>query len=265
MTPVSLAFGFLLAAAVALLAYRLGSLTRGGAVAAAVVGGLTFGAGGPLAGALLMLFFISSSVLSRLGHRKKGRVVAQFEKGSQRDQGQVLANGSVAAALAVAYGFTLEPALLAALAGALAAVNADTWATEIGVLSRRRPWLVTTGQPVDPGTSGAVSTEGLMAAAAGAALMGLVAGWGTGAPVLAAAALAGGLIGATADSVLGATVQAIYFCPTCRKETERYPLHLCGAATTQVRGWSWLGNDGVNLAASLVGACAATFVWIAFG
>jgi uncharacterized protein (TIGR00297 family) len=212
-----------------------------------------------------MLFFVTSSVLSHLGTRRKGRVAAQFEKGGRRDQGQVLANGAVAAVLALAYGITRQPAMLAGLAGALAAVNADTWATEIGVLSRRRPWLVTTGRPVDPGTSGAVSTEGMLAAAAGAGLIGIAAGWGTGSLVLAVAALAAGFIGSAADSLLGATVQAIYLCPTCQKQTERHPRHVCGSATRQVRGWSWLGNDGVNLAASLVGACVAAGLWILSG
>src|SRR3990172_3647035 len=265
MTPAGIAFGFVLAAAVAALAFHLGSLTRGGAAAATIVGGLTFGAGGPLPGALLMLFFISSSMLSRLGQRRKGGLAAQFEKGGRRDQGQVLANGAVAAPLALVYGITQEPVMLAALAGALASANADTWATEIGVLSRRRPRLVTTGQAVDPGTSGAVSTEGMVAAAAGAGLIGIAAGVGTGSAVMAVLTLGAGVIGAAADSVLGATVQAIYFCPTCRKRTERHPLHGCGSATSRVRGWPWLRNDGVNLAASLVGACVAAGLWILSG
>jgi uncharacterized protein (TIGR00297 family) len=265
MTPSGLAGGFLLAAAVAGLAYRLGSLTRGGAAAATIVGGLTFGAGGAVPGALLMLFFISSSVLSRVGKRRKESAAAQFEKGGRRDQGQVLANGAAAAALALAYGITLEPVMLVALAGSLAAANADTWATEVGVLSRRCPRLVTTGQAVDPGTSGAVSAEGSLAAVAGAGLIGVAAGWGTGSVLVAVATLAAGSVGAFVDSVLGATVQAIYFCPTCQKSTERHPRHGCGSATTLVRGWPWLRNDGVNLAASIAGACAAALLWILSG
>jgi uncharacterized membrane protein len=56
------------------------------------------------------------------------------------------------------------------------------------------------------------------------------------------------------DSLLGATVQAIYYCPSCRKETERHPLHTCGTPTEQVRGWSWMNNDWVNFACGGVGA-----------
>ncbi len=67
----------------------------------------------------------------------------------------------------------------------------------------------------------------------------------------------GGAGGAFFDSLLGATVQAIYWCPICKKETERHPRHLCGTETTQMRGWSWLDNDWVNFCASLAGALLA--------
>jgi len=66
-----------------------------------------------------------------------------------------------------------------------------------------------------------------------------------------------GLAASLFDSLLGATVQAIYFCDVCRKETERHPLHRCGATTRPLRGWPWLDNDGVNFLATAVGAGVA--------
>jgi uncharacterized membrane protein len=63
-----------------------------------------------------------------------------------------------------------------------------------------------------------------------------------------------GTAGALVDSLLGATLQAIYICPNCKKETEQYPSHTCGAATQRVRGLPWLNNDLVNLTCILVGA-----------
>ncbi|HKZ55418.1 MAG TPA: DUF92 domain-containing protein [Anaerolineales bacterium] len=256
------AVGIVLGTAAASLAMRAGALDRPGAVAAAIVGALTFGGGGLRSAFLLLLFFVSSSALSRIGKGHKQALSAVFAKGGRRDAGQVVANGGIAALGAVLYGLTLQPMWLASLAGALAAVNADTWSTELGVLARRKPRLVTTGVSVEAGTSGAVTPEGLLAALGGAGLIGLASGSLFGDWTLAAAGWIGGALGALADSLLGATVQGIYWCPVCEKETERHPTHLCGATTLPRRGWRWLDNDLVNFAASVTGAVGATVIWI---
>ncbi len=249
-----LLLGAALALVIAAAAYRLGALSAGGAAGAVFVGTLTFGIGGLAPAVLLILFFVSSSGLSRLGKARKRSLAATFSKGSRRDLGQVFANGAAAAALSVVYGLGRDPIWMAGIVGALGAVNADTWATELGVLARPRPRLITTGASVDPGTSGGVTLQGTLAAAAGSEVIGLAAALVTGNWTLAVLAGIGGLAGSLFDSLLGATVQAMYWCPACRKETERHPRHSCGSATQPLRGWRWLGNDAVNLAASLVGA-----------
>jgi uncharacterized protein (TIGR00297 family) len=257
----SLLLGTLLAVLIASAAYALGSLSASGAVAAVAVGILAFGIGGLAPAALMILFFVSSSALSRFGGERKRRVAAAFSKGGRRDAGQVAANGGLAAALSVLYGLTGEPLFLAGVAGALAAANADTWATELGVLARRQPRLITTGATVEAGASGGVTPEGTIAALAGAGLIALTAApLGGGSPV-ALAATVGGLAGALFDSLLGATVQAMYFCPACGKETERHPTHACGAPTRYVRGRRWLDNDVVNFAATACGALVSTGIW----
>ncbi len=67
----------------------------------------------------------------------------------------------------------------------------------------------------------------------------------------------GGLAGSLFDSFLGATVQAMYFCPTDNKETEKHPVHTCGTTTIHIRGWKWLNNDWVNFACSTFGVLVA--------
>jgi uncharacterized membrane protein len=107
---------------------------------------------------------------------------------------------------------------------------------------------------------------GTAAALAGALLIGLAAqglhlvpyggaGAGTAAWVLWLPLVAGigGLAGSLFDSLLGATVQGIYWCETCDGETER-ALHGCGTATRLLRGWRWLNNDVVNFLSSVVGS-----------
>ncbi len=106
---------------------------------------------------------------------------------------------------------------------------------------------------VEMGTSGGISLVGTLAALAGSALIASLA------VLFPADNLSlnlwdwtfitfSGLLGSLFNSLLGATVQAIYYCPADRKETERHPLHLCGAETVHLRGWKWLTNDWVNFA-----------------
>jgi uncharacterized protein (TIGR00297 family) len=258
--------GFFLAVLIAILAWRAGSLSKSGAWAAVLTGGLIFGLGGLPWAVLLLAFFISSSALSRAFKKRKASLAEKFSKGSQRDWGQVLANGGLGAVLAL--GYYIPPHhewLWLAFAGAMAAVNADTWSTELGVLSLVPPRLITTGQKVERGTSGGISLAGTFAALGGSVFIGMAAvifpashNWLPRLGII----IVGGLVGSMFDSVLGATVQAIYWCPTCNKETERYPTHTCGSSTSQMRGWSWLNNDMVNFACSLMGAIVVAGLWL---
>lgn len=253
-----LGVGLLIAAALAGAAWRLHLLAPSGALAAWLLGGLTYGLGGLPAAIVLVVFFASSSLLTRLFTRRKKTLAATFSKGGRRDWAQVLANGGPAL-LVLALGATGGlPRYLVwpAFAAALASVTADTWATELGVLSRSQPRLITSGTRVPKGTSGAVSAMGSLAAAGGALLIGLASSLLAQGTLPWSGLLAiglGGLLGSYFDSLLGATVQAIYYCPQCKKETEQHPLHTCGAATQQRRGWAWMNNDWVNFISAVFG------------
>jgi uncharacterized protein (TIGR00297 family) len=265
---------YLAAAAVAYAGYRAGALSVGGAVAACVVGGTIFGFGGLAWAALLVIFFASSSALSffKAADTRKVRAAETFEKGGKRDAAQVIANGGAASLAALLTAFvqpSMLPLLFGAFLGALGTAMADTWATEIGVLSNSAPRLIAGGRPVAPGTSGGVTRLGTAAAAAGALCLGLAAAAfaalslppGYPAPLVAlAAALAGGMAGALFDSLLGATVQASYRCPRCDKPTES-PIHRCGTQALLVHGNPRVNNDLVNLLATVAGAITAGGVW----
>ena len=138
-----------------------------------LVGTAIFGFGGWVWAGTLVAFFVTSSLLSHYREAQKERVAEKFAKGARRDLGQTLANGGLPAA-AGARGRARTggdspayPVLALAFFGAVAAVNADTWATEIGVLARTQPRLITTGRPAPRGTSGAITSLGTCAALAG--------------------------------------------------------------------------------------------------
>lgn len=239
--------GAVLGATIAALAYWRRALTADGAVAAALVGWITFGRGGPGGTAALLAFFTSSTLLSRLGERRKQRLPLAQAKGARRDAWQVLANGGIATTC-FAIG---QPA---AAVGALAAAAADTWATELGLLARRRPRLITTLQPVEPGTSGGVTREGLIAGIGGALTVGATAAIFTREPWLVRSATIAGLGGALLDSLLGATLQVVYRCPRCEVDCEVSVHPRCDTPAIRQRGLVWMNNDTVNLLATLAGA-----------
>lgn len=245
--------GALFAAIVALFAYRARALTAAGAMAAFAVGAIVFGSGGLAAAAVLFAFFLPSTLLSRVGTARK-RALADNDRETPRSAWQVLANGGVAAICAL-----LAPragALAAtAFAGAFAAAAADTWGTELGMLSRRAPVSILTLRPLRAGISGGITPLGLLASLGGALGVALVAALAGVAPFGAVAF--GGVVGAIIDSVLGASLQALRWCPMCACECETRRHH-CGGATILRRGASFLENDGVNFTATLCGALAAS-------
>ncbi|MFN8501949.1 DUF92 domain-containing protein [Kouleothrix sp.] len=258
--------GFALSTLIGGLAYWRRSLDASGWAGAILTGTLTFGFGGWTWGLTLITFFITSSMLSHFRQAQKQRLAGEkFEKGGRRDLWQTLANGGAGALLALAYGLGGEPAaLLACFCGVMATVTADTWATEIGVLSPAPPRMITSGRVVEPGTSGGVTAYGLLASLAGALLIGitalLLARAERGAWLLALvpAAALGGLAGSVADSLIGATVQAIYRASSGGETEHRTGPD--GRALPEIRGWRWVNNDVVNFASSLAGGLVALAV-----
>jgi uncharacterized protein (TIGR00297 family) len=166
----------------------------------------------------------------------------------------------------------------AAFLGAVATATADTLATEIGLLNPSPPRLITKPwKVVPPGTSGGISILGELATIMGTLLIGGIAAllatpfwinfFGTTlmpeitdfAPVtIIIIAMVGGIVGCSVDSILGATIQGMWICNVCGKQTEKK--YHCGEPATYLRGNRHLDNHMVNIISCLIGA----FVAIAF-
>ena len=261
-----LIIGGIAALVVARLGYRRRALSASGTAAAVVVGATVVAAGGWWWGVLMVAFFATSSGLPSLTKRWHPTLGAGDEpkavRGQRRDAVQVLANGGIPAALSLLAIGGDRPLLFLGYAGAIAAVTGDTWATEIGALSRAHPRLITTGKPVTPGTSGGITSIGTIAVVAGSvtiATIAVVSAPVTGAvlvvsPIMTVTSVTlAGLIGALTDSLAGATIQASYRCPRCNVPTE-HRVHRCATATHLVHGFPLVTNDAVNLVCAMTGA-----------
>jgi uncharacterized protein (TIGR00297 family) len=275
--------GVVFAGVVALAAWRARALTAGGAVAAFVVGAVTYASGTLGFTLVLLAFFVPSVALSRIGRARK-RGLVNVGKHGARDALQVIANGGVATACALAWALTHDVRWAFAFAGAYAAATADTWATEIGTLAAHRPRSILTLRPVPAGLSGGITLPGTLAEVGGALWLGVVALAAIGLLVLhaygpvpdagrtglsyavrpgvwtivryALAIPLGGVAGATLDSVLGGSLQELRRCDACERACETDP-HACGNPTRLVRGLRGFSNDLVNLLATAAGAAVA--------
>ncbi|MFH0930376.1 MAG: DUF92 domain-containing protein, partial [Candidatus Zixiibacteriota bacterium] len=204
----------------------------------------------------LLFFFFSSSLLSKYKQGKKAEYKNIFEKTGARDKNQVLANGSLAGILSFIYFLFPSSSIYSAYLSSLATVTADTWGTEIGILSTSAPLSLKRFKRVLPGSSGGISFLGTLSSFCGSfflASSGFIPGIS---PFpfkleLFSLIVIAGFLGSFIDSLLGAFLQAQYLCPICNKITEK-KTH-CGLETKKVSGVSWLNNDWVNFFSSISG------------
>ena len=138
----------------------------------------------------------------------------------------------------------------------LASANSDTWASEIGSLSKKNPIYIRTFKQVEKGTSGAVSILGSTAALIGSLLIALVSF------VLFPLNIyhlfiifTFGFIGNIVDTLFGAYYQKVFICHQCGIETEKN--NHCQQPTVRIKGYRLVDNDMVNFLSGFIAAVLA--------
>lgn len=276
--------GVIVVLTLAIFAFRKEMLNEGGTLAALVLGIAIFILPKPpyegwIWFVLLAAFFIFSSLATRFKSFAKKEVNADFAKGGVRDFAQVAANGAAPAFIAAVFHFYPEPIVFAAFVASIAVVIADTFATEIGVLSKSKPFLITSLKRVETGASGAMSLLGTGAGIIAALFIALLAIVLVSLPQILSNQLVlsfpgnswlfvpiiviAGFLGMVADSILGATCQVMFYCEHCKKVTEK-KVHGCGHQTRVLRGARWFDNDITNLFSAIIGAAIAAVLFYLF-
>jgi uncharacterized membrane protein len=299
--------GIVLARRISNSGLRKRSLSKSGALSAFTVASLAL-ATSWRNGITLLAFYWTSSKLTRLGSKIKSNFEEGVTEGGERGAGQVLAcsligvicacirrivvgrdgpllllsgaSGSVTTASSLAlFGDQLTLAYVAFFA----CCAGDTWASELGILSKSPPRLITKPwQKVKPGRNGGVSLVGLGASAAGGMLMGLLHGvfvpGGIASllpflpssittdslplsqlirevAVLTFVGFLGGFGGSLLDSFLGATIQATYYDESAKKIVKRP-----GPTVRNMGGWGFLSNEMVNVVSTALSALVAALI-----
>lgn len=254
---------------IALLSYRLGFLSKDGAAATFLLASLIFGTGGWKWTVPILLFFIVSSVLSLLRKKRNPSIEERFDKTGKRDAFQVMANGGLPALLIITYivsagttlfGAGLQELIYPLYVLSIAVVCADTWATEIGTMSKAPTYNIIGLKPLEQGRSGGISVPGSAGAFAGATVIALSAYFWINDITVIFLILFFGFAGSFVDSLLGAALQAQYRCAACNLITER-TIH-CNMNTIPYSGWEKLTNDAVNFSAAFITVVALWLVLI---
>ncbi len=238
------------------------SLTYPSGFFAAAVVGFTIYLASPLGWLSLMIFFVSSTILTKFksSDPHKTEVYTFAAKGGERDGFQVFANGGSSFIFAIfliiskgLFSYSFTSALLLALITSIAASTADTWSTEIGSLSKSEPVsILNPRKKVLRGESGGVTILGFFGAFLGSSIIALsylliTFNW-----TQAFYIVSFGFLGSIIDSILGIIAQVQYYCPTCEKYTEQSPHSRCGTILKASKGIPFVNNDVVNFLASFL-------------
>jgi uncharacterized protein (TIGR00297 family) len=228
-------------------------LTRDGTVAQFILAVLLFGLGGVKWSVPIVTFFFLSSILSQIRKNKNSEVEKYFEKTGQRDHWQVLANGGIGGVLVIINYISSSELLYLIYVSSVAAVCADTWATEIGTMRREKTYSILNLKPVEQGRSGGISVAGITGSVFGAFIIPVssVSFLGENYFYWIFAVMVSGFIGSLADSLLGASIQAQFYCGVCGKITE-HKTH-CDKPALLKKGFYGVNNDVVNFICSCAG------------
>lgn len=217
----------------------VGYLARTVTVPGAIVGGLIgiatwLGAGGS-GWLMLVAAFVMASAATRSGHRRKALLGIAEARGGRRGPANAIANTGLAAGAALLMPGVADPAAAGiVMVAALATAASDTVASEIGKAWGRTTWLPWRLSRVPAGTSGAVSMEGTLAGAIGAAVL----------------AAAGAVLHLVPPGAIG-------------------PIAVAATVASLAEGWlamryeasGHLDNDTLNFLNSAIGAALALLWW----
>ena len=270
-------------------AYKRKSLTPSGSVAAFVVGFLLIGVG--LRGFNLLVFYFIATTATKYKKDIKAKIdgtIVSNMGSTTRSITQVLACSLLATVLALIHAYKcgseqsiqftstndtttnlLASQLSCAIIAHHATCLADTLASELGILSKTKPILIT--QPwktVPSGTNGGITPTGLFWSSFGGLIIGVstiildtISGISYSTTKMVQMLIFGlccGLFGSLVDSLLGATLQQSYYDEDTKlvyQEEDKKP-----KSAKLVTGYNILTNELVNV----VSVAITTFVggWI---
>lgn len=240
---------------VGLLAFRKNSISTSGLIALLSISSLFILLDELAFLWILFLMFATSSLLSKIQNASKKAIENRVHKNGPRDWIQAICNLGPASLLGIIYYFFPDDLILAGFTGSVAAANGDSWASELGTLSKTEPVLITNFKKVPKGISGGITTAGTLGGLTGVSFITLISFiffhlfqiFPENQYMLLLSILSGGIAGFLFDSLLGGLWQVLFSSPEGFLSENPY-------RGKRIKGFHWINNDMVNLLTTLFSA-----------
>jgi uncharacterized protein (TIGR00297 family) len=268
---------FIINAIIGLYSLKKKKLSLDGVMGAIVVGLITWLASIQFYG-ILLVFFFTSSYATKMGKDLKEKICSTYNKEKVRNIYQVLCNGGIPTLIALIYLIfyddgcvkkdKFQRSLNLIYVSYYAACNGDTWASELGVLSKENPYLITSMKQVPKGVNGAVSLLGLIVSSLGGLIIGYTASIielyyckSSNLIQFSLIGLFSGLFGSIVDSILGAIFQiSIYDLKSCQIISKEEYLENKNKSF-KIIGKDYLSNNMVNFYSALLTSFASVMIF----
>ena len=222
--------------------YTKKHLSISGFIGASLMAVLLFGFGGYSYTYPIVVFFITSTILSFIKNQN-----SEIKK-SDRTINQVYATGGIALSICILNYFFSHSLMYPCFLASVAAANSDTWGTEIGKKSNKKPIDIISGNTVSEGVSGGITLYGNIGSIIGSILIGIIGYYFLRDIKIISLIIISGFISSIFDSILGSTVQARYISPEGLIITEKYK-----KSYYLYTGSKQVNNDIVNLCCTISG------------
>ncbi len=244
---------YFLSLIISILSYKLKFLSSKGAFAVFLLAIVIFGLGGLNWTVPILVFFVFSSLLSKIKRISIKTSEKHLNKFSPRNHLQVFANGGLGGILVIINYFFPSQLFYICFVSSIAAVCADTWSTEIGTIKGTKTVDILSFKVVERGNSGGISLAGTLAGVVGAAIIALSSIFWLNVKnfYYIIFIIFAGIIGNFSVSILGSSMQAKYKCNVCSEIVEK-SFH-CSKSAVLIKGFKWMNNDTVNFATAVIG------------
>lgn len=246
---------------VGIVSYQRKSISLSGLLALLFISGLYIWLDQVMLLIVVYAMFASSTLLTKFRKKDKAEFETINEKNGPRDFIQAIANLGPATVFMLLYYIYSNDYWLAGFLGSVAAANADSWASEIGGLSKQKPVMITNFKQVDKGVSGGITFLGIIGGIIGSMfivflfqLVQVTFQLSRISNIILFAAVFGGLFGFLLDSFIGALSQALYI-----SESGEFK-EFSNEKVRKVKGFSWMSNDLVNFISTLVTGMLSSYL-----